>query len=132
MFSTGVYVAMSSAFFGADAVSAYLHEPQKAARAFKTLNAQIRRALAAYSWYIYRINAPSIRTMLLTSRNPFRLQEALLSLMAGDIFRPSPVHARLIVFKAIYFLSSIGNFKASFRAWRKRRSDARAPAGEAA
>jgi len=73
-----------------------------------------------------------LRTMLLTARNPFRLQEALLSLMAGDIFRPSPIHARLLVFKALYFLSSLRTFKASFLAWRKRRAGVRAAASETA
>jgi flavin-dependent dehydrogenase len=122
MFSTGVFVAMSSAFLGADAVSAALHEPRKAPRAFRYFDAQVKRALGAYSWYIYRINAPALRTMLLTQRNPFRLQEALLGLLAGDIFRPSPIHARLIIFKTIYFMSSLRTFKASFAAWRKRRA----------
>ncbi len=92
--------------------------PRKAARAFKTFDAQVRRALDAYSWYIYRINSPALRTMLMTSRNPFRLQEALLSLLAGDIFRPSPIHARLMIFKIIYFLSCLRTLKASFLAWR--------------
>ncbi len=131
MFSTGVYVAMSSAFLGADVVSACLHEPKKAARAFKTFDAQVRRALGAYSWYIHRINAPALRRMLLVSRNPFRLQEALLSLLAGDVFRRSPIHARLIVFKIIYFLSGLRTFKSSFRAWRKRKRAVRAAASEA-
>lgn len=131
MFSTGVYVAMSSAFLGADVVSACLHEPQKSARAFKTFDAKIRRALDAYSWYIYRINSPAMRAMLLTSGNPFRLQEALLSLMAGDIFRNSPAHTRLILFKIIYFLSSLRMFKTSFLAWRKRRAEAKASPSEA-
>ncbi len=131
MFSTGVYVAMSSAFLGADVVSAQLHAPRQAARARKIFDAQIRRALGAYSWYIYRINAPALRTMLLTARNPFRLQEALLGLLAGDIFRRSPIHTRLIVFKTIYFLSSLRNFKASFAAWRKRRAGAPISASEA-
>ena len=131
MFSTGVYVAMSSAFLGADVVSACLHEPQKSRRAFKTFDAKIRHALHAYSWYIYRINMPALRALLSTTENPFRLQEAFLSVMAGDVFRPSPVHARLIVFKAIYFLSSLRRFKSSFLAWSKRRSDARASTREA-
>jgi flavin-dependent dehydrogenase len=131
MFSTGVYVAMSSAFLGADVVSACLREPQKSRRAFKTFDAKIRHALHAYSWYIYRINMPALRALLSTTENPFRLQEAFLSVMAGDVFRPSPVHARLIVFKAIYFLSSLRRFKSSFLAWSKRRSDARASTREA-
>ena len=125
MFSTGVYVAMSSSFLGADVVSACLHDPKHAARAFRTFDRKIRRALDAYSWYIYRINSPGLRNMLLTSRNPFRLQEALLGLMAGDVFRASPLHARLLVFKLIYYISSLRTLKASFLAWRKRRAGAR-------
>jgi flavin-dependent dehydrogenase len=132
MFSTGVYVAMSSAFLGADVVSACLREPRKSARAFRIFDARVRRALDAYSWYIYRMNTPALRTMLLTTTNPLRLQEALLSLMAGDVFRRSPIHARLIVFKIIYLLAGLRTFKSSFLAWRKRRGAARAAAREAA
>jgi flavin-dependent dehydrogenase len=125
MFSTGVYVAMSSAFLGADVVSACLHEPRKSARALRIFNAKIRSALAAYSWYIYRMNTPALRTMLLTTTNPFRLEEALLSLMAGDVFRRSPVHARLAVFKIVYLLLGLRTLKSTFLAWRKRKGAAR-------
>jgi flavin-dependent dehydrogenase len=126
MFSTGVYVAMSSAFLGAEVVSTCLHQPQRAAQAYKTFDKGIRRALGAYSWYIYRVNSPAMRSMLATTRNPFRLQEALMSLLAGDVFRRSPIHARLLLFKIIYFLTGLRTFKASFQAWRKRRLAARA------
>lgn len=132
MFSTGVYVAMSSAFLGADVVSACLRAPQKSARAFKIFDARVRRALDAYSWYIYRMNTPALRTMLLTTTNPFRLQEALLSLMAGDVFRRSPIHARLVAFKIVYFFLGLRTLKSSFLAWRKRKGAARASAKEAA
>ncbi len=132
MFSTGVYVAMSSAFLGADVVSACLREPQKSARAFKIFDARVRRALDAYSWYIYRMNTPALRTMLLTTTNPFRLQEALLSLMAGDVFRRSPIHARLVAFKIVYFFLGLRTLKSSCLAWRKWRSAARASTNEAA
>jgi flavin-dependent dehydrogenase len=125
MFSTGVYVAMSSAFLGVDVVTACLHDPKHASRAFRKFDRGVRRALNAYSWYIYRINSPGMRAMLLVEENPFRLQEALLGLMAGDVFRNSPLHARLMLFKLIYYLSSLRTFKASFLAWRKRRAGAR-------
>jgi flavin-dependent dehydrogenase len=131
MFSTGVYIAMSSAFLGADVVSACLHQPRKSARAFRAFDTKIRRALAAYSWYIYRMNTPALRSMLLTTTNPLRLQEALLSLMAGDVFRRSPIHARLIIFKAIYLLAGLRTFKSSFLAWRKRKGTAQASASDA-
>jgi hypothetical protein len=36
-------------------------------------------------------------------RNLFRLQEAMLSLLSGDVFRPSPLHRRLTLFKALYY-----------------------------
>ena len=39
-------------------------------------------------------------------RNIFRVQEALLSLLAGDVFRSRAVHLRLLFFKAIYSLNA--------------------------
>jgi hypothetical protein len=41
--------------------------------------------------------------------NPMRLREAVLSLLSGDVFRPSPIHARLWLFKGLYHLKDIAS-----------------------
>lgn len=131
VFSTGVFLAMKSAFLGADAVSIALHQPRQAARALRRFDAEIRSGLDAVSWYIYRITTPAMRNILMTPRNVWRVQEALLSLLAGDFFRPQ-IRQRLVIFKLIYYVSSLRQLKDSLRAWRKHKRDIRIPAGDAA
>jgi hypothetical protein len=48
-----------------------------------------------------------LRDLFMNPRNVLRLQEAMLSLLSGDVFRPSPVHRRLAIFKAIYYAKSL-------------------------
>jgi flavin-dependent dehydrogenase len=131
LFSTGVYLAMNSAFEGVEAVSTCLHEPAKAKHALKKFDATIQHGIDAYSWYIYRAPMPALRNLLMVPRNTFRIEEAILSILAGDVFRRTPIGIRLLAFKAIYYLQSLGLAKASFMAWRQRRRNAQAVAGEA-
>ena len=55
----------------------------------------------------------------------FRVQEALMSLLAGDVFRSRAVHARLLFFKAVYYFNGAFSFRKSLSAWRQRRKAAR-------
>ena len=40
-----------------------------------------------------------------------RVQEAVLSLLAGDIFRHSAIRSRLVIFKTIYYILNLLNFR---------------------
>ena len=106
VFSTGVYLAMNSAFQAADAVATVLQEPRRANRALSRFDADIRRGIDRFSWFIYRMNQPALRDLFMNPRNMLRLQEAVLSMLSGDVFRASPVHARLAMFKAIYYIKA--------------------------
>ena len=107
VFSTGVYLAMKSAFLGADAVTACLHLPApEANRALRRFEAEVRDAIARFSWYIYRINRPAMRSLFMAPRNFFRMQEAMLSLLSGDVFHRSPIHSRLLLFKGLFYIKS--------------------------
>lgn len=103
VFSTGVYLAMSSAFRAADTVVAALREPRRAKQALAQYDAEVRRGIDRFTWFIYRMNQPALRDLFMNPRNILRLQEAVLSMLSGDVFRPSPVHGRLMVFKALYY-----------------------------
>jgi hypothetical protein len=35
------------------------------------------------------------------------MREAVLALLSGDVFRPSPIHLRLRLFKCMYFLKAV-------------------------
>ena len=118
LFSTGVYLAMNSAFLGADVVSTCLHEPAKKDLAYKTFEAEIRRALDLYSWYIERAPTPALRHLLMVKRNVFRIEEAVLSVLAGDVFRPLPIRIKLLAFKIAYYITSLTVLKSSLETWR--------------
>ena len=107
VFSTGVYLAMHSAFQAADAIEVALKTPARAEQALSAYGATIDRGLNRFSWFIYRMNQPALRDLFMNPRNVLRLQEAVLALLAGDVFRPSPVHARLTFFKGLYYLRSL-------------------------
>jgi flavin-dependent dehydrogenase len=125
LFSTGVYLAMNSAFLGANVVSASLHEPSRKAATIKRFDAAVRHALGMFSWYIHRITSPVMRNLLMNPGNPFRVQEAVLSMLAGDIFIRSLLGLRLTVFKIIYYASSLGTLRQSITAWKKHKQDIR-------
>ena len=108
VFSTGVYLAMNSAFQAADTVTAVLERPREAARALTRFDAGVRRGLDRFSWFIYRMNQPALRDLFMNPRNVLRFQEAMLSILSGDVFRPSPVHGRLVLFKALYYVKALG------------------------
>lgn len=125
MFSSGVYLAMQSAFDGAEVVAARLDRPGMAARARRRFDARMRRGPREFSWFIYRVTNPTIRHLFMYPANPLRVKEALMALLAGDVFGRSPIQPSLWVLKGIYYLISIGNLRRSFRGWRQRGANIR-------
>ena len=121
VFSTGVMLAMQSAFVGADTIESCLDRPHEARGALKTFDASTRRGLQVFSWFIYRVMTPGLRNLLMNPTQRFRMQPAILSVLAGDIFRGTPVGLRLVVFKLFYYVSSLLTFKESLMAWKQRR-----------
>jgi flavin-dependent dehydrogenase len=104
VFSTGVYLAMKSAFLGADAVETCLDAPRRARPALRRFERETRRGLDSFSWYIYRVRLPAIRDMFMAPQKNPRLEEAVLSLLAGDVFGGSKIGTRLLVFKGLYYV----------------------------
>ena len=119
IFSAGVYFAMNSAFAAVDAVEACLGRPRAAKRALRRFDATTRRGVNSFSWYIYRATRPALRNMVMSPRNILGIESALLSLLAGDVFRRSTVPTRLLLFKAIYYVSSVLTPRRTFEAWRR-------------
>ena len=120
VFSTGVLFAMQSAFAGAETIATCLSDPQSAPRALETFDATMRRGPKVFSWFIYRVTTPSLRDLFMRPRS-LRLQQAVLSVLAGDIFRGTPLGARLFAFKTIYYLKNLFSPAQSISAWKKRK-----------
>ena len=125
MFSSGVYLAMHSAFRGAEVVAATLDRPAEAAAARRRFEAGMKKGPREFSWFIFRVTNPTIREMFMAPRNVFRVKEAILSLLAGDIYGKTPIWGSLRIMKAIYYAISIANFRRTFAAWRQRRGNVR-------
>ncbi len=121
VFSSGVYLAMESAFQAVPVVRASLREPQHALAARRRFDAHMRKGPREFSWFIYRMTNPAIRELFMRPRNFFRSKEAVLSVLAGDIFGRTPFRPSLLFFKCVYWVSSLGTLPRSWRAWRRRR-----------
>jgi flavin-dependent dehydrogenase len=126
IFSAGVYFAMNSGFLGADTIETCLDQPRKARRARRRFEAVTRRGIDSFSWYIYRATRPALRNMFMSPRNILGIESAMLSLLAGDVFRHSSLHTRLLLFKLIYYVSSALTPKRTFEAWQRNRRDLQA------
>jgi 2-polyprenyl-6-methoxyphenol hydroxylase-like FAD-dependent oxidoreductase len=120
VFSTGVLFAMQSAFAGADTVETCLDNAHHASDALQAFDRTMRHGPKIFSWFIYRVTTPTLRDLFMRPGDP-RLQEAVLSVLAGDIFRGTPLGPRLFVFKTIYYLINFFNPRRTLSAWKKRR-----------
>ena len=107
VFSSGVMLAMNSAFVGAEAVDTCLRTPARARRALRTFDRSVRRGPREFSWFIYRVTSPAMRELLLAPRNLLRMKEALLSVLAGDIFGRTPIWRSVRAFKLTYGIFSL-------------------------
>ncbi len=132
VFSTGVMLAMSSAVDGADAIEACLRRPGQARRALARFDRRTRHGPREFSWFIYRVTSPAMRGLLMAPRNILRMREALLALLAGDVFARSPIRPSLLAFKGLYYLLSLADPWVALRAWRRRRSGLREAANAGA
>ncbi len=128
VFSTGVYLAMTMGFRGAEAVEACLRKPAQAARALRRYDAATRKAMGAFTWFIYRIREPAMRNLFMSPRNWFRVEEAVLSLLAGDMQSGWATRWRLYVFRTIYYITKFAHLRHRLRAARPRNAEALAPA----
>jgi flavin-dependent dehydrogenase len=125
VFSSGVMLAMQSAFAGSEAIDACLREPARARAALRQFDRTTRHGPKQFSWFIYRITSPTMREMFMGPRNILRMKEALLSLLAGDIFGSTPIWRSLRAFKLVYGLLSLAHLRRSSHARRLRRLNIR-------
>ena len=121
MFSSGVMMAMTTATTAAETVDTCLREPARAAAALKHFEHISRHGTREFSWFIHRITNPTMRDLFMGPRNYLRMKEALLGLLAGDIYGNTPIWSSLRAFKAVYYLMSLANLRRSIAAMRRRR-----------
>ncbi len=117
VFSSGVLLGMNSGVLGAEAVDAWLRGDAAAESRFRHFERMVLRGVETFSWFIWRFNSPGLRCLLLQAGNPLRVQEAVISLLAGDVFRNIGTRSRFWLFKFFYVMFSLRYARESFRLW---------------
>ena len=121
VFSSGVYLAMSSAERGVEVAEAWLSGKRiKYALARRRYEKATKRGIATFSWFIYRFTSPAMSYLMSNPRNALQVVQAVISMLAGDVYTNSEVRRRLLVFKTIYNTSWAINWRVSWAYHRSR------------
>jgi flavin-dependent dehydrogenase len=102
VFSSGVYLAMSGAEQAAQVVDMALNEPAAEPALLRRLERRQRAGMARFSFFIYRFNEPVMRDMFRSPSNALKLEQGVISMLAGDLFDTPRVLRRLQLFKLVY------------------------------
>jgi flavin-dependent dehydrogenase len=132
VFSSGVLFAMQGGAAAAAALTVALREPSRRAAAFRGFARVSRHGPRAFTWFIHRMTRPAMRDLFMDPHNPLRMQEALLSLLAGDIYGRTPIWNSLRAFKMLYFVLSLLTPRRSLAAARRRAAHLRSSRAAAA
>jgi flavin-dependent dehydrogenase len=125
VFSSGVMLAMKSAFAGAETIDECLRSPTRARAALRRYDRIARHGPREFAWFIYRVTSPTMRELFMAPANPLRMKEALLSVLAGDIFDRTPIWGGIWAFKWVYRIMSLMNPRRTAAAMRRRRMNIR-------
>jgi flavin-dependent dehydrogenase len=127
VFSSGVYLAMTSAESGVDVAEAWLSgSPWAYKRACRRHSRKIRRGLSIFSWFIYRFTSPAMSKLMSNPRDVLQVVQAVISMLAGDVFSNGKVRRRLMIFKTIYAVSCLLSWRQSLGASRVKLASVRA------
>ena len=121
MFSSGVYLAMNSAEKCAPAIDAALRDPSREAALMRALERCLTRGLDEFKWFIYRFTSPTMKRLFASPRNVLQVEQAVVSMLAGDVYDARPVIWRLRLFRLIYAITTLRIAPDALRDWRRRR-----------
>jgi flavin-dependent dehydrogenase len=116
VFSSGVYLAMSGAEQAVAVVDTSLREPKREMALLRKLERRQRAGMERFSFFIYRFNGPVMQQMFREPRNDWQLEQGVISMLAGDLFDTPKVLRRLGIFKLVYAVSAL-------RDWRRWRTE---------
>lgn len=125
VFSSGVYLAMQSGAWAAETIDAILRAPACEAKRQAAFARRIRHGIRTFSWFIYRFNSPAMRSLFANPRNIWRIEDGVISMLAGDVFDNARVARRLLAFKLIYAITWLFDLRRSLVERRVRRRQAR-------
>lgn len=121
VFSSGVYLAMHGAERGTPVAETWLTGNHRSyQRACRQYQREIQRGISNYSWFIYRFTSPMMINLMSNPKDILKVVQAVISMLAGDIFSNRPVRRRLLIFKTIFTVSWLLNWREAL-AYRKTR-----------
>jgi flavin-dependent dehydrogenase len=122
VFSSGVYLAMNSAERGVPVAQAWLSGNKKSYRKeCRRYRRETQKGLSTFAWFIYRFRSPVMIKLFRKPRNSLRVAEGVVSMLAGDVYSNPAVRRRLLLFKTIYTLAWLANWRVVRAAWKARR-----------
>ncbi len=121
VFSSGVFVGMNSAEHAVQVVDGTLRDPARERALQKAMDRRLRRGLKHFSWFIHRFTTPVMQRLFSAPRNDWQLEQAVISMLAGDVFDNRDVRWRLALFRVIYALNAIAIAPRALRGWLTRR-----------
>jgi hypothetical protein len=107
-------------------VDTALREPHREARLQRRLEQRMRIGMERLSFFIYRFNGPVMRQMFRAPRNIWQLEQGVISMLAGDLFDTPAVLWRLRMFRLIYAIRNLCQWRSAKAAHGYRISQARA------
>jgi flavin-dependent dehydrogenase len=117
VFSSGVYLAMSGAEQAANMVNAVLRAPAQEKALLRRLERRYRSGIRRFSFFIYRFNDPVMNRLFRRPSNRLKIEQGMISMLAGDLFDTPRVLWRLQFFKLVYALHCLRDW----RHWRTER-----------
>lgn len=107
VFSSGVHLALHGAFKASETISKILENPSSSRQAIRAYEKDVRGGLKLFAWFIYRVTNPAFRDLFMNPRSVFGMRGGIISILAGDIFRKTPVTFPLIAFRLIFRIKSL-------------------------
>jgi 2-polyprenyl-6-methoxyphenol hydroxylase-like FAD-dependent oxidoreductase len=125
VFSSGVFLAMNGACRAAEVVAGALAEPRREAQLQRAYDAFIRKGIVTFSWFIQRFTSPGLRWIFKNPRNIYRIEEAVIAMLAGDVFRDTPLRTRFRALRGIYAVRTLVELPEAIRNLALRRRNAK-------
>lgn len=121
VFSSGVHLALNSAVLGAKVVEAHLRHSPDYAQRLREFERMVRRGIKTFSWFIHRFTQPAFQSLFVSTNRPPKIERAVLSLLAGDVYEQQRARFPLFLFKVCYYTVFMLNWKENWAVSRRRK-----------
>lgn len=102
VFSSGVFLAMFGGDLSAKTVDSCLRKPALKRYFLYRHSRTIQKGMERLSWLIYRFTDPTMQVMFMNPQNTLKIQDAIISILAGDIFYKFRLTFPMLVFKGVF------------------------------